>query len=147
MPYCNIKTNVKVEKKKELSKELTKVIELIPGKTENWIMTSIDDEAVMSFAGTDDPCALRTESMLTMNQSRTGAGTEQISKATPHNSARADFEKNWVLMKAVFRRNTLCIARKSDKVTKSERNFSERCRRRIVRCCPKIETLYNHKPR
>ena len=41
MPYCNIKTNVKVEKKKELSKELTKVIELIPGKTENWIMTSI----------------------------------------------------------------------------------------------------------
>ena len=60
MPYCNIKTNVKVEKKKELSKELTKVIELIPGKTENWIMTSIDDEAVMSFAGTDDPCALIT---------------------------------------------------------------------------------------
>ena len=58
MPYCNIKTNVKVEKKKELSKELTKVIELIPGKTENWIMTSIDDGAVMSFAGTDDPCAL-----------------------------------------------------------------------------------------
>ena len=43
MPYCNIKTNVKVEKKKELSKELTKVIELIPGKTENWIMTSIAD--------------------------------------------------------------------------------------------------------
>ena len=42
MPYCNIKTNVKVEKKKELSKELTKVIELIPGKTENWIMTSIN---------------------------------------------------------------------------------------------------------
>ena len=60
MPYCNIKTNVKVEKKKELSKELTKVIELIPGKTENWIMTSIDDEAVMSFAGTDDPCVLIT---------------------------------------------------------------------------------------
>ena len=40
MPYCNIKTNVKVEKKKELSKALTKTIELIPGKTENWIMTS-----------------------------------------------------------------------------------------------------------
>ncbi len=29
---------------------------------------------------------------------------------------KADFEKNWVLMKAVFRRNTLCIARKSDKI-------------------------------
>lgn len=60
MPYCNIKTTVKVEKKKELSKELTKVIGLIPGKTENWVMTSIDDEAVMTFAGTDEPCALIT---------------------------------------------------------------------------------------
>ncbi len=37
-------------------------------------------------------------------------------KATPHNSARANPEKNWVLMKAVFRRNTLCISRKSDKI-------------------------------
>ena len=38
MPYCDIKTNVKAEKK--ISKELTKVIERIPGKTENRIMTS-----------------------------------------------------------------------------------------------------------
>ena len=53
MPYCNIKTNVKVEKKKELSKALSKTIELIPGKTENWIMTSIDDEALMTFAGSE----------------------------------------------------------------------------------------------
>ena len=37
-------------------------------------------------------------------------------KAIPHNSARANSEKIWVLMKAVFRRNTLCISRKSDKI-------------------------------
>ena len=30
------------------------------------------------------------------------------------NSLRADTEKNWVLMTALFCRNTLCIARKSD---------------------------------
>ena len=60
MPYCNIKTNVKVEKKKELSKALTKTIELIPGKTENWIMTSIDDEAYMTFSGSDAPTAMIT---------------------------------------------------------------------------------------
>ncbi len=60
MPYCNIKTNVKVEKKKELSKALTKTIELIPGKTENWIMTSIDDEAFMTFAGSEEPTAMIT---------------------------------------------------------------------------------------
>ena len=39
-----------------------------------------------------------------------------IIKAAPHNSARANPEKIWVLMKAVFCRNTLCIARKSDKI-------------------------------
>ena len=60
MPYCNVKTNVKVEKKKELSKALTKTIELIPGKTENWIMTSIDDEAYMTFAGSEEPTAMIT---------------------------------------------------------------------------------------
>ena len=37
-------------------------------------------------------------------------------RAIPHNAARADSEKNRVLMKAVFRRNTLCIARKSDEI-------------------------------
>ena len=37
-------------------------------------------------------------------------------KATPHNSARVIPEKNRVLTKAFFRRHTLCMARKSDKV-------------------------------
>ena len=37
-------------------------------------------------------------------------------KAIPHNAARADSEKNRVLMMALFRRNTLCIARKSDEI-------------------------------
>ena len=35
-------------------------------------------------------------------------------KAIPHNATRADGEKNCVLVKALFRRNTLCISRKSD---------------------------------
>ena len=38
-------------------------------------------------------------------------------KATPHNSARADFKKICVRKKALFRRNTLCIARKSNAFT------------------------------
>ena len=37
-------------------------------------------------------------------------------KATPHNSARADPEKIWVLIKALFRRCTLCTSRKSDEI-------------------------------
>ena len=50
------------------------------------------------------------------------------SKAAPHNPARADSEKIHVLMKAVFRRNTLCIARKSDKI-----------KARIIRKMPKTD--------
>jgi hypothetical protein len=41
---------------------------------------------------------------------------QRFLRAIPHNAARADSEKNRVLMKAVFRRNTLCIARKSDEI-------------------------------
>ena len=56
MPYCEMKTTVKVspEQKKELGKALTKVIEQIPGKTERWIMTGIEDDKYISFAGTDE---------------------------------------------------------------------------------------------
>ena len=39
-----------------------------------------------------------------------------VLKATPHNSARADPEKIWVLIKALFRRCTLCTSRKSDEI-------------------------------
>jgi hypothetical protein len=39
-----------------------------------------------------------------------------IIKAIPHNSARADPEKIWVLIKALFRRCTLCTSRKSDEI-------------------------------
>ena len=37
--------------------------------------------------------------------------------ATPHNSARTDFEKICVRKKALFRRNTLCLSRKSNAFT------------------------------
>ena len=37
-------------------------------------------------------------------------------RETPHNPARADPERIWVLTMALFCRNTLCISRKSDEV-------------------------------
>ena len=61
MPYCELKTTVKVSKteKSELSHALAKVIELIPGKSERWVMSSISDNVAMTFSGTDNtPCAM-----------------------------------------------------------------------------------------
>ena len=45
--------------------------------------------------------------------SKNSCGTKEI-RAIPHNSARADFEKICVRKKALFRRHTLCMARKSN---------------------------------
>ncbi|MDF2589705.1 MAG: hypothetical protein K0S41_3546 [Anaerocolumna sp.] len=56
MPYINTKTNVTVSKEKEtnIKTKLGKAIELIPGKSENWLMLSFDDECSMYFKGQND---------------------------------------------------------------------------------------------
>ena len=55
MPFIDTKTTVKVtdEKREELKNLLGKAIELIPGKTEKWLMLSFEDGVKMYFAGDD----------------------------------------------------------------------------------------------
>lgn len=63
MPYCEVITTEKIEKadEKKLNREIARIIELIPGKSERWVMTHIEDEARMSFAGTgEEPTAMIT---------------------------------------------------------------------------------------
>ncbi len=60
MPFINVKTNTTVtEDQKELVKQkLGKAIELIPGKSEEWLMVAIDDNSSLYFRGkTDRPVA------------------------------------------------------------------------------------------
>lgn len=58
MPYIELKTNVKIEDgvKADLHRMFGREIELIPGKTEKWLMTAVEGEKSMSFAGSDEPC-------------------------------------------------------------------------------------------
>ncbi len=60
MPYIKITTTKKVneEKEKALYKELGKAIELLPGKTEQWLMLSIHDGQRMAFRGSTEDCAM-----------------------------------------------------------------------------------------
>ncbi|WMJ90402.1 phenylpyruvate tautomerase MIF-related protein [Anaerocolumna sp. MB42-C2] len=53
MPYINTKTNTVITKEKEIEikKKLGKAIELIPGKNENWLMVSFEDQCSMYFKG------------------------------------------------------------------------------------------------
>ena len=55
MPFININTNVSVSKEKEASikTKLGKAIELIPGKSENWLMVGFEPEHPLYFRGSD----------------------------------------------------------------------------------------------
>lgn len=60
MPYIATTANISISgRKKEAIKErMGKAIELIPGKTESWLMLSFRDNVHMYFKGEDDPCAI-----------------------------------------------------------------------------------------
>jgi len=60
MPHVEVKTNLKISKDTEtsLKSALAESISLIPGKSERWLMISLQPETPMYFAGSDAPCAL-----------------------------------------------------------------------------------------
>jgi len=60
MPYIETTTSVAISGKKEqaIKERMGKAIELIPGKTEGWLMLSFRDNVSMFFKGEDDPCAI-----------------------------------------------------------------------------------------
>ncbi len=60
MPYIETKTTRKIGKAEaaELRERLGKAIELIPGKTDKWLMLSFRGELDMAFAGVDGDAAM-----------------------------------------------------------------------------------------
>ncbi len=55
MPFISTKTNVSISKEKEteLKSRLGKAIEILPGKTESWLMLAIEGNIPMYFKGDD----------------------------------------------------------------------------------------------
>ena len=53
MPFINLKTSAKISAENEatLIKEFGKIITLIPGKTEAWLMLGFEDKCRMAFRG------------------------------------------------------------------------------------------------
>ncbi len=61
MPYINLQTTAKVseEKELELKSAFGKAVETVPGKSERWLMFSVEDGRRMWFAGNcDSDCAI-----------------------------------------------------------------------------------------
>ena len=59
MPYIKTTTNVDVTAEKEqiIKQKLGKAIEIIPGKSERWLMLSINPDVKMYFHGDEDKMA------------------------------------------------------------------------------------------
>ncbi len=60
MPFISTKTNVKMTdaNEKVLREKLGEAISMLPGKSETWLMLSLEDGLRMAFAGSPDPCAM-----------------------------------------------------------------------------------------
>ena len=60
MPYIETKTTRKIGSLEEeaLRKELGQAIELIPGKTDKWLMLSFEGEVKMAFSGAKGDAAI-----------------------------------------------------------------------------------------
>lgn len=60
MPFINIKTNREVNKENSvlIKTALGKDITALPGKSEMWLMISVEDNCNMYFRGTDEPAAM-----------------------------------------------------------------------------------------
>lgn len=60
MPFINVKTNVEVKKEKEevIKSSLGNLISILPGKSQSWLMVSIEGNKNMYFKGDNLPCAM-----------------------------------------------------------------------------------------
>lgn len=79
MPYIETKTTKKVTKEEEsaLFAALGKAIELLPGKTEEWLMLNVEGEKHMAFRGkTEEDMAFITVALVGK------AGAEHYEKLT-----------------------------------------------------------------
>lgn len=56
MPFIEVKTNQNIDK--SIKSELGNAITAIPGKSEAWLMVSLEENKEMYFNGSDEPCAM-----------------------------------------------------------------------------------------
>ena len=72
MPFIQINTSSKsvVENEDSLLKDVSKLIADLTGKPENYVMTMIQSDKRMTFAGSDEPCCfMKVKSIGALNPS------------------------------------------------------------------------------
>ena len=72
MPFIQVNTSSKsvVENDDLLQKDISKMVADLTRKPENYVMTMIQRDAKMTFAGSDDPCCfIKVKSIGSLNPS------------------------------------------------------------------------------
>ena len=99
MPFIQTKTNVSVSKEQEISLKAAfgKAIELIPGKSERWLMLSFSDNERMWFVGDDAPLAYLSVKLF--GAASDGAYDALTAKLTEIVSAELDIPSSRIYVK------------------------------------------------
>lgn len=83
MPFINLKTNKTISDAtaESLKAQFGKAIEIIPGKSESWLMTAFESEVKMYFKGSDEDCAMiEVEIFGSCSESAKEAMTAEVTK-------------------------------------------------------------------
>lgn len=100
MPFISTKTNVTISKEKEaeIKKKLGKAIELIPGKSESWLMLSFEDQCTLYFKGDGDKPIAYVEVKL-FGSASAGAYDKLTASITDILSGELDIAPNQIYVK------------------------------------------------
>jgi len=96
MPFIQINTSSRsvVERDDLLQQDVSKMVSDLTGKSENYVMTLIQRDAKMTFAGSDEPCCfIKVKSIGSLNPSSMSKPlSELIASRTNINSDRIYIE-------------------------------------------------------
>jgi phenylpyruvate tautomerase PptA (4-oxalocrotonate tautomerase family) len=100
MPFINTKTNVSIPRDKEesIKEKLGKAIELIPGKSEGWLMVSFEEQCTLYFKGKGDSAIAFVEVKL-FGSANKGAYDKLTSAITNILNEELDIEPSQIYIK------------------------------------------------
>jgi len=78
MPVLQITTNTSIDDANALAKQASSLVAGMLGKPESYVMVSVNGDAGLVFAGTNEPCALLMLKSLGLPESETPAYSETL---------------------------------------------------------------------